>query len=78
MLSRYANFCNIPLSGPTGICRYCIHKRCNGIRGKLKEDSKFKCQTYANLADIAEDCPATELNTQSLETMEKFCYLGGT
>ena len=24
-------------------CRCWLHKRCSGIRGKLKEDSKFKC-----------------------------------
>ena len=42
------------------LCQFCrcwVHKGCSGIRGKLKEDSKFKCQTYANQqTGIAEDC----------------------
>ena len=28
--------------------------------------------------DIAEDCPDIELNGQSFEIVEKFCYFGGT
>ena len=40
-----------------------MHKRCSSIRGKLKEDSKFKCQTCGNQqTDVAEDCPGIELN----------------
>ena len=39
-----------------------MHKGCIGIRGKLKKDSKFKCQACANQqTDIAEDCPGIEL-----------------
>lgn len=29
-------------------CRCWLHKKCNGLIGKLKKDSKFKCQTYKN------------------------------
>ena len=30
-------------------CRRCwLHKKCNGLTGKLKKDSKLKCQTYKN------------------------------
>ena len=40
-------------------------KRYIGIRGKLKEDSRFKCPTIANQqAEIAADCPDIELNGQ--------------
>ena len=54
-----------------------MHKRCSGIRGKVKENSKFKCQTCANQqTDVAVDCPGIELNSQFLETMKKF-YLDG-
>ena len=28
--------------------------------------------------DVAEDCPDIELNGQSFEIVEKFCYFGGT
>ena len=39
-----------------------MHKGCIGIRGKLKKDSKFKCQACANQqTGIAEDCPGIEL-----------------
>ena len=56
-----------------------VHERCSGIRDKLKEDGKFKCQTCANQqTDIAEDCPGTKLNGQSPEIVEEFCYLDDT
>ena len=59
--------------------RYWVHKRCSGTRSKLKEDSKFKCQTYANQQrDIAVDFLGIELNRHSLEIVERFCYLGNT
>ena len=49
-----------------------MHKRCSGIKGKLKEDRKFKCQTYKNYqTDIAESCSISR-------NCEKFCYLGDT
>ena len=56
-----------------------VHERCSGIRDKLKEDGKFKCQTCENQqTDIAEDCPGTKLNGQSPEIVEEFCYLDDT
>ena len=61
------------------LCQFCkcwLHSRRSGIRGKLKEGSKYKRQTCANQqTDIAEDCPDTELNDQSLEIMEKFVIM---
>ena len=45
----------------------------------MKGDGKFKCQTKANQqTDMTEDCPCLELNGQSLEITENFCYLGDT
>ena len=39
-------------------CRCWVHKTCSGIRGKLKKNSEFKCETCSNqLRDIAEKCP---------------------
>ena len=56
-----------------------MHKRCSDIRVKLKEDSRLKCQTYANQqTDIAEDYPGIELNSQSFEIFEKFCCFRDT
>ena len=52
------------------LCRFWVHKRSNAIRGKLVEDSKFKCQACASqLGELAQDCP---------EIVGKFCYLGNT
>ena len=64
------------------LCQFCrcwMCEGCSGIRGSLKEDSKFKCQRCANQQTcIAEDCLGTELDGQSLEIMENFCYFGDT
>ena len=44
-------------------CRCWEHKRCSGIRGKLKEDRKFKWQTCGNQqTDVTKDFPGIELN----------------
>ena len=51
--------------------------RCSVIRGKLKADSKFKCQTCAHKhTNKADDCSGIGLNGQSLEILEKFWHLG--
>ena len=56
-----------------------MNKRCSGIRGKLKEYTRYNCHICANQqANIAEDFPNIKLNSQSLEFVEKFCYLGDT
>ena len=58
-------------------CWRWVHKRC--IRGKQKEYSMIKCQTYANqLTDIAGNYPGIELNGQSLKMVEKFYCLRDT
>ena len=57
-------------------CKYWVHKRCSGIKGKLKEDGEFRCQTYTNEQTVkAQDRTCLWLNGQSLEILEKFCYL---
>ena len=43
--------CRKSVSNKFILCQFCrcwVHETCSGIRGKLKEDSKFKCQTCAN------------------------------
>ena len=30
---------------PFRLQTFLVHKKCGGIKGKLKEDGKFKCQT---------------------------------
>ena len=60
-------------------CRCWVHKICSSIRGKLKENSKVKCLTYANQhTGMAEDFLGIELNGQCIEIVEKFCYHGDT
>ena len=62
----------------SNLCQFCkcqIHKRFCGIKGELKEDSEFEYQTCAiEETDIPEECPGIQLNGQSLEIVEKFCY----
>ena len=55
-----------------------MHKRCSSIKSKLKEESKFKSQICVKQqANIVKVYPGMELNGQSLEIVEKFCYLDG-
>ena len=55
-----------------------MHKKCSGVRGKLKEDSKYKRQGCTNQqTDISVDSAGIELSGLSLEIVEKF-YLGDT
>ena len=59
--------------------RYWVHKRRSSTRSKLKENSKFKCQTCANQQrDTAVDFLGIELNRHTLEIVERFRYLGNT
>ena len=61
------------------LCQFCSCWVHSGIRGKLKEDSKFTCQACANQqADIAENCHRMEGICQPLEIVEKFYCLGDT
>ena len=54
----------------TDLSRY-VHKRYSGIRGKLKDDSKFKCQACENKPiHTAENCSGVELNSPFLEIVE--------
>ena len=54
-------------------CRYCVYKKCSGIRRKLKENSMFKCQKCANQqTDIAEDSSGIELNASLLKLWKSF------
>ena len=43
-----------------------MHKSCKGIRGKLKDNYKFKCQICVNQQTFTpEDWPGIELLTSS-------------
>ena len=64
--------CRNGVESNSTLCQFCrcwVHKRCSGIRGKLKEDSKGRVKgrsSYSQmivssqrLSRIAEDCPGT-------------------
>ena len=56
-------------------CHSYIHKRCSGIRGRLREDNNYVCPACANPTDVA---PPMEffLDGSNLEAVSTFCYLG--
>ena len=59
--------------------RIWVQKRCSGIRFKRKKHDNYKWQACANQqTDVTVVCPGIELNDQSPETLQKFCYLGDT
>lgn len=47
-LQTKTNFLEMFAERVWGCCRCWVHKKASCIRGKLKEDNKFKCQVYAN------------------------------
>ena len=78
---------------PCGVCRkgirnnsiYCssckkwIHKRCSGVKGRLKPDVNFKCAKCRTGRLVVDEPERTEVAVGSdgeLECVEKFCYLG--
>ena len=66
-VGRNSIFCNS--------CMHYIHKRCSGIKGKLKEDNNYMCSTCLNPnAEI----PPIEftIDGSPLEVVPTFCFLG--
>ena len=79
---------------PCGVCRkgvgvnsvYCqscnhwVHYRCSKVRGRLQPNQDFKCEACKDKAlglDHEEEVSVNS-NGQTLEVVEKFCYLGDT
>ena len=90
---RQVSVCYLSVCSNFSLCQFCrcaVHKKCSGIRDKLKGYSKFKFQECANQQTedqsaedcysrkIAEDCPCIQLNGHSLEIFETFYHLGDT
>ena len=58
-------------------CQCCVHNGFSGIRGELKEDSKFQFQLCVNQQiDIIKDCRGIEFNGHSFKILEKLPYFG--
>ena len=61
------------------ICKYWVCKRSSSTRGRQKEDDDFECRTCASQETEADkNCLGIKLNGQSLEVVERFCYLSDT
>ena len=61
------------------VCKLCVHKHCSGIKGRLKTDQEFKCNSCAQGECVtAEESVVVNCDGQCLDIVEKFCYLGDT
>ena len=59
-------------------CGLWVHKRCSGIRSRLKADPNFKCRVCTgDLVQQVRPDPLV-LDGETLETVDTFCYLGDT
>ena len=62
------------------LCTSCdcwVHKKCSGISGSLSAVRDFTCKRCCGLLPRQDDIPNTvTLNGDSLEVVQKFCYLG--
>ena len=56
-----------------------MYKRCSGVKGRLKENNQFKCKRCTVGETVGDlDIKTVECDGQSLEVVQKFCYLGDT
>ena len=65
------------------LCTHCelwIHKRCSGIKGKLKHDPDYVCRRCLGLIHDKQALLLKEVESGSvkLEVVPTFCYLGDT
>ena len=61
-------------------CYAWIHKRCSGVRGRLNHVSDFCCERCRGGNPVTPEDPQQILlgDDQSLDCVDKFCYLGDT
>ena len=59
-------------------CSFWVHKKCSGIKGRLKPDPSFVCSRCIGTAKPIDSRTVTEvaLNDDLLDVVAKFCYLG--
>jgi hypothetical protein len=61
-----------------GVCKKWVHKKCSGVKGKLKFDVKFTCSVCVEggRRDCMQEKEVSLGIAGSLECVDKFCYLG--
>jgi len=60
-------------------CRHWVHKRCSGIKGRLRPDAQFQCKACNGNKSCSvptEETVSCEGGT--LNVVQQFCYLGDT
>ena len=57
-------------------CKGWVHKRCSGIKGKLKPDSSFQCTTCVSKQSMVDENEIDLGSGVVLEQVKSFCYLG--
>ena len=61
-------------------CKKWIHKKCSGIKGRLKEGIAYKCPACASqkpIRKVAEEKVEIRMGQDiGIECVNKFCYLG--
>ena len=55
-----------------------MHKKCNGIKGRLLPDSEFRCAQCFFTARAIDESQSleVEVGNEKLEVVPEFCYLG--
>ena len=57
-------------------CNHWVHRRCSKIKGRLKTDPSFKCNTCTNnIMTISQDDPEVIIGNDQFEVVDCFCYL---
>jgi hypothetical protein len=61
-----------------GVCKKWVHKKCSGVKGKLKLDVKFTCLVCVEggCRDCSQEKKVSLGGAGSPEGVDKFCYLG--
>ena len=62
-----------------GGCQKWVHKKCSGVKGKLKEDLGYrcgKCVGGVRAESCADEQEAVLVDGSSFECVNRFCYLG--
>ena len=61
-----------------GFCKHWVHKKCSGVKGRLRPIADFKCRCCTGDARPLDGRPVKSIaiGGETLEVVDKFCYLG--